>query len=92
MDPDRFDVDPEPAQVGGQVTICYEHSGKPHESVEITLTNGLAPGEEGYEEVVYVVETDANGVGCVNPVPTLPNWFAHVLKGPETVDHAIPTS
>lgn len=88
---DRFTVNPEPAQIGHAVTICYDNTDRPNEQIDVTLFNALGPGDQGYESMPLTIATDDNGYGCVF-VYELPDWVSHVVGTSDSDDHPILTS
>ena len=87
---DLFSHNPQPAVIGEGVTICIE-SGQPYESIPVTLFNARGMGEQGYEEIPLVIETDQNGYGCVLVNP-FPDWDSHVVRANGSDDHPILTA
>lgn len=88
---DRFTHDPKPAIVGQGVTICYENSDRPYDSIPVTLSNALNANDPGYEEIPLVIEMDQHGYGCVLVNP-FPDWVAHVVGAADSDDHPILTA
>lgn len=88
--PDRFSVTPEPATVGQPVTICYSNPDRPNQWINMKLTNALASGQQGYEELTFSGYTDSNGLVCW-AIYEFPDWLAHVAKADDSADHPIPT-
>ena len=82
---DRFTSEPDPAEAGNDVEICFKNPDLAGTTVTIRISNG-----QGTEEDTIDIDLDENGEGCKTwPVPAT-GWNALLLNEPTSLEHTTP--